>query len=58
MIDTIDRRARTWDGRRFILWVCAALPIALGWCIGFVLYIIAFIWQSFLAGYRKGRGID
>lgn len=58
MIHAIDQRARAWDGRRLILWVLAALPLALGWCVGIVFYSIAFIWQSFLAGYRKGRGIE
>jgi hypothetical protein len=42
-----------WDA---LLVVLLVTPVALGWCVGFVVRVWMYSWGAALDGYHKGRG--
>ena len=42
-----------WDA---LLVVLLVTPVALGWCVGFVVRVARYAWGAALDGYHKGRG--
>jgi hypothetical protein len=40
--------------RRALLWLAAAVPLALGFCVAVVVVSALFVWAAFVEGYSRG----